>query len=289
MDKGSGAFGGDWTAEKLRVLEDYLKPYTTIMRKQSFAFAYIDAFAGTGYLHRKSSDSDLLDFFGTEVEEFADGSARIALKVKPEFNSYIFIERSPERYKELELISQEFPDKKDRIRVICGEANEEIRELCSKDWSTRRAVMFLDPYGMQVEWATIEAIAQTKAIDLWLLVPLGQAIMRLLKKDGNLNQTIIDRLNKFFGEDSWYERFYRVHKEHTLLGSETRIEKAASFEDVSIYFIDRLRTVFNFVSERPRFLYNSRNNPLFFLCFAANVSVARKIANSLIERMHNGS
>ena len=43
--------------------------------------------------------------------------------------------------------------------------------MCDKDWSLHRAVLFLDPYGMQVEWATIEAVAKTKAIDLWLLFP----------------------------------------------------------------------------------------------------------------------
>ena len=42
------------------------------------------------------------------------------------------------------------------------------QDLCHKDWSSHRAVLFLDPYGMQVEWTTIEAIARTGAIDLWL-------------------------------------------------------------------------------------------------------------------------
>lgn len=47
----------------------------------------------------------------------------------------------------------------------------------------RRAVVFLDPFGMQVEWRTIERIGQTKAIDLWILFPLGVAVNRFLTKD----------------------------------------------------------------------------------------------------------
>ena len=39
-------FGGDWTEEKLKRVEKYLKAYATIMNKQNFRFAYIDAFAG---------------------------------------------------------------------------------------------------------------------------------------------------------------------------------------------------------------------------------------------------
>ncbi len=41
-------------------------------------------------------------------------------------------------------------------------------------------MVFLDPYGMQVEWSTIEALAATKAIDLWYLFPLGVGVARLL-------------------------------------------------------------------------------------------------------------
>ncbi|MEW6074198.1 MAG: hypothetical protein AB1726_16580 [Planctomycetota bacterium] len=53
----------------------------------------------------------------------------------------------------------------------------------------RRKVLFLDPYGMQVEWVTIEAVAQTKAIDLWVLFPLGVGVNRLLTKSGEIPES----------------------------------------------------------------------------------------------------
>jgi hypothetical protein len=37
-------FGGNWTEEKLEHVKKYLKAYATIMNKQNFRFAYIDAF-----------------------------------------------------------------------------------------------------------------------------------------------------------------------------------------------------------------------------------------------------
>ena len=46
-------FGGNWTEEKLKRVEKYLKAYATIMNKKKFRFAYIDAFAGTGYREEK--------------------------------------------------------------------------------------------------------------------------------------------------------------------------------------------------------------------------------------------
>lgn len=63
-------------------------------------------------------------------------------------------------------LKQEFPDRAARIDIQQGDANEKIQALCAKSWRSRRAVLFLDPYGMQVEWQTIEAIARTKAIGL---------------------------------------------------------------------------------------------------------------------------
>ncbi len=38
---------------------------------------------------------------------------------------------------------------------------------------------------MQVDWKTIEAVAATKAIDLWLLFPLGVGVNRLLTRSGD--------------------------------------------------------------------------------------------------------
>lgn len=49
----------------------------------------------------------------------------------------------------------------------------------------------------------------------------------------------------------------------------------------------RLGTVFAEVAPNPRLLYNSRNNPIFLLCFAAANEVgaptAVKIAKGLLE------
>jgi len=98
-------FGGDWTTEKLDRVRKYLVAYATIMRNQKFQFAYIDAFAGTGYNTKRATNEDgsLLfpELVSTEATEFMDGSTRIALKVEPRFTKYIFIEKDPKRFAEL--------------------------------------------------------------------------------------------------------------------------------------------------------------------------------------------
>ena len=171
-------FGGDWTAAKLERVRKYLVAYATIMRKQKFRFAYIDAFAGTGYNTPKQRDDEFASFFEglrtSDSQQFLDGSARIALKVEPRFTKYIFIEKDPKRFAELNKLKSEFPNLASDTVLINADANAYLRDICeNRRWDKNRAVLFLDPFGMQVTWETIKAIARTEAIDLWLLFPLG--------------------------------------------------------------------------------------------------------------------
>jgi three-Cys-motif partner protein len=61
---------------------------------------------------------------------------------------------------------------------------------------------------MEVEWSTIKAIASTKAIDLWLLFPLGVAVNRLLRCDGQIDESVKKKLDRFFGTTDWFDQFY---------------------------------------------------------------------------------
>ncbi len=147
--------------------------------------------------------------------------------------------------------------------------------------------MFLDPYGMQVEWKTIEAIAQTKAIDLWLLFPLGVAVNRLLKKNGQIKPKEKQRLDEMFGTTDWFEAFFREKTQQGLFEEETGFEKKVNFDAIAEYFNDRLKSVFAMVAENPLRLYNSRNNPLYLLCFAAGnekgAPIAIRIAQHILK------
>ena len=283
------SFGGSWTTEKLERVRKYLSAYTTIMKRQNFHFAYIDAFAGTGYrTDRQDADSGELMFpeiAEQEVQEFLDGSAQIALQVQPRFQKYILIEKDENRFAELQKLRVEFAS--DDIELVQSDANKYLSDLCGKNWRRHRAVLFLDPYGMAVEWKTIAAIANTKAIDLWILFPLGIAVNRLLKKDGNVNTTIRQKLNRFFGTTDWYDTFYETVSNPTLFGEEMVTRKTSDFQSIGQYFVKRLQTVFTRVANNPLPLYNSKNNPLYLLCFAAGnpkgASTAVKIAQDILR------
>lgn len=190
---------------------------------------------------------------------------------------------------ELEELRKQFPAIAHRIEIVQGEANVTLQDWCRRtDWVSNRAVVFLDPYGMEVEWSTIEAIAQTKAIDLWVLFPLGQAVNRILTRSGLPEGTWADRLTMFFGTTDWKDAFYRPSSQMTLFGGEAQMEKGATFEQIGAFFLQRLATVFSKVADNPLYLRNRKNVPIYLLCFAASnakgASTAVKIARDILGK-----
>ena len=83
MPEEKHVFGGEWTTEKLNILQKYLQAYVTVMKKQRFTLYYIDAFAGTGYRDEKIDDKikdwEYLSLFPEMAEndsrQFLEGSA----------------------------------------------------------------------------------------------------------------------------------------------------------------------------------------------------------------------
>jgi len=286
-------FGGTWTGQKLAMLRDYLSAYRKAMKNQPFELTYIDGFAGAGYreLRQEKPSGGLLlpELAEEEPREFLEGSARIALKIDPPFHEYVFVEKDPERVRALNALKAEFPSLAERIQVKESDCNVYISDLCGgTDWQNRRAVLFLDPFGMQVEWSTLEAVALTKAIDVWILFPLG-SVMRLLKNDGNVPDTWSRRLDSIFGEPDWRDAFYEDKTRNTLFGAEEAVSKTATFDKVSKYWVERLKSSFSGVADNPKVLHNSGGTPLFLFCFAvsnpsrAARALALKIAGHILN------
>ena len=289
-------FGGNWTEQKLRVLGDYLGAYTTALKKAPFEKIYIDAFAGSGYraVGAASPDSHEQSVLFPEREELGrrsllDGSASIALQTDPPFDRYIFVEKNRDRCRDLEQLKGRFPGLADRVEITPGDANEEIRRLCATSWRSKRAALFLDPYGMQVEWATIEAIAGTKAIDLWLLFPLGIGVNRLLTRSGDVPQPWRKRLNLLLGTEAWEQALYQVESSPGLFGEDVERVEKATVQSIGKFFMDRLSQLFAGVAA-PVTLRNSTNNPMYLLCFAVGNErgrdIALRIANHLMRGLH---
>ncbi len=285
-------FGGAWTEDKLVRLNKYLKAYTRIFKSNSkaqyFTTVYIDAFAGTGRIET-SGTSNATSTAGTPSVK---GSAQIALEVEPEFDAYLFIERSKRRCGELLKLKIAYPNHADRIQIENAEANAYLKQWCAAtDWTRTRAVLFLDPFGMQVDWSLLEVIANTHAIDVWFLFPLGIAVNRHLTRNELPPQEWADRLTRVFGTDGWKSEFYPTKTSLTLFGDKETQAKDTDFEKMSVFFVQRLKTIFTGVADNPLLLKTPKKNvPLFLLCFAtgSNKDSARdaalRIAKSVLGK-----
>lgn len=287
-------FGGNWTEDKLgRVREYYRRIFASNVRARYLTTWYVDAFAGTGSRYdRETPGSDHTLFHkvyeDAETNDYQDGSARIALELDSPFDHYLFVEKSKTRVTELKAnITKGFPKLLSRCRFELGDANESLKQWCAKrNWEKERAVVFLDPYGMQVEWGTIETLAATKGIDLWYLFPLGVGVARLLRHDGKIDESWQKRLDVVFGTRDWRSRFYQVQVDVGLFGDRETMERNASEQNIQEFIEERLATCFVKVA-RGLVLRNSRSSPLYLLCFAASnehaAPTALKIAQWILS------
>ena len=281
-------FGGSWTEKKLKILKKYLDAYNKALKNQPFERVYIDAFAGTGYRQKRKNQYNIQSLF-EELEQdkskqFLKGSAKLALEASPSFHRYIFIESDKNKINELEKLQKEHPEKAEQIEIIQSDANEFIQNYCNEeDWLNTRAVLFLDPFATEVEWETIEAIAKTQCIDVWVLFPV-MAVNRLLATDPQ--KISYDRLNRIFGTRDWFEYFYKTKTLDDIFGkSVDTIIKACDFTRIGNFYKDRLKTIFSGVAEKPKVFYNSRGSALFQLFFAAGNTKGAPIAIRIAEHL----
>ena len=216
---------GPWAEEKLGCLKKYLNAYTTIMSKQNWCekYWYVDAFAGPGALRVRNKDSQ------TSVQEFLpglspfvernitedlrqliDGSPQIALNATPPFSDYLFIDLDSEHLQSLKSLKLKHQKINScRIDIQEGDCNVILQEwLAKNDWNKCRGVIFLDPFGMQVPWTTIEKIANTKALEIIINFPVGMAIQRLLRNNAEFTPSEKKKSDDYFGTDEWLEVIY---------------------------------------------------------------------------------
>lgn len=289
MAGGEQRFGGDWTEEKLDRVSSYLNQYQTAMKNQPFRLLYIDAFAGSGQRSEGESPDEAAGLFELEgQQEFRAGSATRALKLSPPFHKYIFVERDKSKAGSLESLRDAFPALADRIDVINEDSNAFLQRLCRSKWQEDRGVLFLDPYGMQVEWDTMKAVSYTEAVDAWILFPLS-AVNRNLVRDGESPAPFQRALDRLFGCPDWRRTFYAREPQTDLFGLETS-RKTADFDTIERFYLERLKSIFPGVAKNPLRLSNSCNSPLFSLCFVCSnpsrkaYDLALRMAESILKR-----
>jgi three-Cys-motif partner protein len=148
-------------------------------------------------------------------------------------------------------------------------------------WQRNRAIVFLDPFGMQVEWKTIEAIAKATGIEIFLNFPVGMAIQRLLlRKPENFTAPQRKKLDTYFGSPEWIDALYKKRK--TLFGDDDSVKVDESGVALLKWYRDRLRNVFKHVSSAA-LVRNSRGGHLYYLLLASHNKTGVSIANDILS------
>ena len=270
MEIAGQKFGGDWTVVKLDKVEEYLAAYTTALKRKKFNLCYIDAFAGNGAVQLNDLES-------------TDGSALRALKYP--FDKYYYYDKSAINCRKLEALCKQFPEKD--TNVVCCNSNEVLQDINSINWYANRwrGVVFLDPYAMDLFWDSLECIARTRAFDVWYLFPLS-ALVRNLRRDGQIDEATRDTLTRFLGTNTWFDDLYKFNPQMSFF-DDTEDYFRIGIEGVIGYVLNRLSTLFT-VSKDYLILRNSKESPLFLLCFmisnqnTAAIDLSMRIAGHIL-------
>ena len=143
-------FGGNWTEAKMEIVVNYAKAYLTIMNQQSWVKTlYFDGFAGSGLIGAKES------------EEAIKGTALRILDIREPrpFNIYYFVEKNEKNKLLLESrIDKNYFGK--NIHVVQADCNTKLLDMANFLRANKkfRALAFVDPYGMAVNWSSIQAL-----------------------------------------------------------------------------------------------------------------------------------
>ena len=159
--------------------------------------------------------------------------------------------------------------------------------LSSPSTETGAGVLFVDPFGAQLEWDTVEHVAQLERLDMWLLFPVG-VIGRMLPRLRNPDIGWVKRLGTVFGGRHWQD-LYSPSEQPDLFKTGT-VERKDGVQGLLTIYKDQLEEAFGdrFLRE-PCTLRNSKQAPLFEFIFCAGhpkgAHIAKDIAGHLIRQM----
>jgi len=263
---------GRWSEDKLQLLDKYLNAYSIIMNKQKQrwlkSYHYIDAFAGSGKPRAK------------DEERYVAGSPLRALQCDPPFDYYWFIELSTWRVNKLQSLKNQFPNLK--IFIHKGDCNDFLRNKIVQQVtypSKQRGLVFLDPYGLQVEWETIKSLSKANTFDVFVNFPLG-AITRLLKRDEPPTGQTAALIDKVLGSSNWIQTIYKPSPQLSLFGDEKVERDVMRAEWLARLYSDKMSNLFSYVSKAV-IIRNTKNSPLYALFLVSQNKTAVKVVNNV--------
>jgi three-Cys-motif partner protein len=261
---------GYWSELKLEIIRKYAAAYSRILAAQSrrLEHHYIDAFAGAGvHIARRTG-------------EFIAGSPLNAFNIQPPFTHHHLIDLDGERAENLRRITKDNGNgtvyEGDCNAILLDQVFPKVRY---EDF--RRALCILDPYKLNPDWNVVAKAGAMKSIEIFLNFMVMDMNMNVLwKNPTGVAPEQIERMNSFWGDESWKDAAYR--EEQGLFGVEK--EKTTN-EDVAEAYRKRLKEVAGFkYVPKPLPMQNSSGAIIYYLFFASRNKTGSRIVEDIFNR-----
>jgi three-Cys-motif partner protein len=262
---------GYWSELKLEIVESYGSAYTKAFANQRLKKVYIDAFSGAG-LHRSK-----------RTGQYVEGSPARALKIRPPFDHFYFIDMNPSKTAHLAQLCENRTD----VDIVTDDATTYLtRTLLPTIHYERynRALCLLDPYGLHLDWDAIRIAGQSGAIDMFLNFPVMDMNRNAIwRNPESAPQGGIERMTRFWGDSSWRTAAYVESPQRELFSAPGLLKQ--SNDAIVAAFRKRLQEVagFQYVPE-PLPMKNRNNAVVYYLFFASPKAVAGKIIAAIFAK-----
>lgn len=293
-------WGGPWTEKKLKAFQDYVVAYLTIMNRHPYwQTIYFDGFAGSGTRKEKLDNALYLALDISEEEQggYKGAAQRLSELNEPHrFDYYYFVDKDDKAVLKLETKLRPLNEgKKGNLQFRSGDCNTALLKLAEALHQKKSpngkalkyaSLLFLDPFGMHIEWSSLERLRDTRS-DVWILLPTAVIVNRLLDRKGELKASA--KLSSYFGlsEQEIRSRFYMPTGQRSMFSEEEQYRKVADpINTISKLYIERLNTIWSQVTKSPLRLNNRKGAPLFHFVFASNNASALGIAKDIIKNVN---
>ncbi len=150
---------------------------------------YLDLFSGPGHSRLRGSRRHFL------------GSPLISLSLPDPFDRYVFCDANPDAIVALrKRVARQSPGV--NAHLVLGDANDQVDEIIQNLPGEERVLSFcfLDPYKLNIEFATVRQLAEGRNIDFLILLALYVDANRNIELYVKEESEVIDR---FLGDRDW--------------------------------------------------------------------------------------
>lgn len=264
----------EWSKQKLYYLENYLARFINSMRgKQWRSINYIDLFSGAG--------KGLL-----ENKEIIIGSPLIALSQARSFDNYFFSDNDAVKIDALKARCSVHPDYP-KITFAVNDANIQVKRIAQQirsvnavsspgKWSDSLNLAFLDPYGLELHWETVNTLAFLRTDMIIYYSQMGITREAPLEID----QPPPTKIDEFFGDTKWRAMYQKYQQKDELTLHRQLLD----------YYKSKLGKFGYKVSDPlpEPLMKNSKDAPLYRLLFVSKHDLGNKFWSDVNTRRADG-